>query len=294
MIQQKFYTALFLMVFLTLAFVTEAQDTVRIKASVDKDRILIGEPIRLTLEADIPEHEAISFFVLDTLSHFEFLAKEKIDTVNTPGGTRLTQIIRITSFDSGSQVIPAMVIAGKYITDSIPIEVSYTPFDPNQQYHDIKDVIDVDVEQKKHWWKYAVGFAGIILLLLLIYQLNKKKKPVAVAAPVIIDPYKDAMEQIDKLESMKLPSKQHYTVLVDIFRNYVFRKKGINSLQKTADDLVIQLAALKLNKENFDKVAQALRLSDFVKFAKFSPLPEDDAMALTAIKTTIKEIEQMP
>ncbi len=38
------------------------QDKTAVKATVDKSKILIGEPIRLQLEADIPENEAIRFF----------------------------------------------------------------------------------------------------------------------------------------------------------------------------------------------------------------------------------------
>ena len=84
-----------------------AQSKTTVKATIDRSQILIGEPIRLTLEADIPEHEAIRFFQYDSIPHFEFLNREKIDTSNTGSGTILTQVVRITSFDSGHWVIPA-------------------------------------------------------------------------------------------------------------------------------------------------------------------------------------------
>ena len=50
----------------------------------------------------------IRFFQLDSLPHFEFLNKQKIDTTNTGTGTVLSQVIRITSFDSGHWVIPSL------------------------------------------------------------------------------------------------------------------------------------------------------------------------------------------
>ena len=46
---------------------------VYVKASVDKNRILIGEPITLTLEAYVPLGQAVTWFNLDTIPHFEFL-----------------------------------------------------------------------------------------------------------------------------------------------------------------------------------------------------------------------------
>ena len=41
-----------------------AQDKTTVRATVDRSKILIGEPIQLLLEADIPEHEPIRFFQL--------------------------------------------------------------------------------------------------------------------------------------------------------------------------------------------------------------------------------------
>jgi hypothetical protein len=269
-----------------------AQSGIVVKAIADKNRILIGEPVSITLTADIPENEAISFFSIDSLPHFEFLERSKIDTVNTSSGTLLSQSIKITSFDSGHWVIPALALSEKLATDSIPVDVVFSEFDPNQDYHDIKDVIDVKVEKKKEWWWWAIGAGTFVLLAVIVYLLTKKKKPVAKPAAPPADPYEEAMTQIEKLQKNKPASKQYYSAMVDIFREYVFKKKGIRSLQETTDDLVVQLNKLGMNKDSFTKLSQALHLSDFVKFAKYNPSMEDDNELLNAIKTSIREIEQ--
>jgi hypothetical protein len=64
-------------------------------------------------------------------------------------------------------------------------------------------------------------------------------------------------------------------------------------LQATADDLVIQLKSLNLQKEQFDDLAKSLRLSDFVKFAKYVPSTDDDKNTFEIIKRSIQQIEQM-
>ncbi len=283
-------TAFFLSICLS-AF-AEAQSGITVSAKVDKNKIFIGQHIELTLKADIPENEAIRFFALDSLPHFEFLEKKKIDTSNTSGGTVLTQVIRITSFDSGRWAIPSFVLAENLATDSIPVEVGFSPFDPNQAYHDIKDVIDVKAEdEKKEWLWYAIA-GGVLLILLLYLLLRKKTKPVTQKPEQIVDPYKEAMTQLETLQRQKPESKQYYSSLTDIFRLYIFRKKGILSLQKTTDDLVLQLRSLNINKDQFDKLAQTLRLGDFVKFAKYQPAEADDVESLTDIKQAITIIEQ--
>ncbi len=122
-----------------------AQSKTTVNATVDKNRIFIGERIRLTLRADIPENEPIRFFVIDTIPHFE-LDRQRIDTSYTSEGTALKQVISITSFDSGHWVIPALSLGEKITTDTLPIDVVFSPMDSSQAYHDIKDIIE------EHCW----------------------------------------------------------------------------------------------------------------------------------------------
>jgi hypothetical protein len=292
--QMSFQRTVYVFLFLLLAHTLTAQGGITVKTTVDHNKILIGEPIQLTIEAEIPADAVIAFVRIDSIEHFEFLQKPEIDTINTRTGTTIRGKYRITSFDSGHWVIPSFSLTGNLATDTIPVDVSFSAFDPTKDYHDIKDILDVKTETKKPvWWYYAAG-GGLLLLLLLIYLL-RKKKPAKVQAPIQeIDPFQDAMKQLEKLQKEKPATKEYYSRVTDIFRLYVYRKKGIQSLQKTMDDLVIQLKSIPLQKEDFDRLAQALRLSDFVKFAKYVPAKEDDKTILELIKKAIQEIEQIP
>jgi len=293
MIKRTIYTAIIFFLITGLSGYANAQSTVSVKASVDKSSILIGEHFVLRLEANIPENEAIRFFDFDTLPHFEFLERQKIDTTNTSTGTILTQVIRMTSFDSGHWVIPRFVLDEKLFTDSIPFDVGFsTPFDPTQPYHDIKDVIDVQIKEEQQWWWYIAG-GGLLLLTLLLWLLLRKKPVKAKAIEKPVNAFEEAMTEIAKLEKNRPAAKEYYTGLVDIFRLYIARKKGISSLQKTTDDLVAQLKSIGMKNENFEALRRALQLSDFVKFAKYVPTPEDDRMSIDTIKQSIKEIEQV-
>src|SRR5213075_2871129 len=127
------------------SFISNSQDKLAVKAAVDKSQVVIGEQIHFTLEAHFPSHEPIRFFAIDTIPHFEILQRQKIDTSDNDGTIELKQSFTITSFDSGHWVIPAFELtADKPIyTDTIPMDVGFSPFDPKQDYNDIKDVIDV-------------------------------------------------------------------------------------------------------------------------------------------------------
>jgi len=293
MIKKIFYKVIPCCTFLCSVIFAVAQNKTIVKASIDRNKILIGEPIALTLEADIPENEPIRFFTIDTLPHFEFLGKQKIDTSNTSDGTVLTQVIRITSFDSGHWVIPALVLGENIETDTLPVDVGFSDFNREQDYHDIKDIIEVNPEEEKKndWLLYVIG-GGVILLIVIIYFLLRRKKPVVKAVAPVVDPYEEAMKQLEKLQHEKADQKLYHSRLVDIFRVYVSKKKGIHSLQKTTDDLVVQLKTIPVDKGRFEKLAQALRLSDFVKFAKYIPSAEEDRNVFDIIKTSVQDIEQ--
>ena len=262
-----------------------------IKASVNKNRILIGEPLELTVQVDLHPTSDLRLVQIDSIAHFEFLGKPVLDSSSYNEVIIYKAVYKITSFDSGHWVIPSFVLSPGVITDTIPVDVVFSDFDPNQDYHDIKDIIEVAPPKKKPWWWFIAG--GVLLLAsVAVYLLRKKKPAPHHAQDVMIDPYEEAMQQLGQLQKDKPEFKKYHSTLTDIFRLYVFRKKGILSLQKTTADLVLQLKELNFTKEQYDKLFQALRLSDFVKFAKYIPSNEDDNSVFEIILNTIKIIEQ--
>ncbi len=290
--RKDLYTITLVLTSCFFSFVVTAQTGTVVKATADRSRILIGEPVTIVLEADIPENEPIRFFFLDSIPHFEFLQKGKIDTTNTGEGTRLKQLIQLTSFDSGSWVVPPFVLRENIQTDSIAIEVGFTPFDPEQPYHDIKDIIPVQEEEaeKQDWW-YYLGGALVLLVILLYFLFRKKKQAPAITVKETIDPYRQAMESLAEVQRQRPDTKTYYAAIVDIFRTYIGATKSINSLQKTTDDLVLQLKAVGLPRDNFDALSKILRLSDYVKFAKYQPAAADDEQLFIVIKATIELLE---
>jgi len=287
----NFQRFIYSMLLILPAQLSMAQSGIVLKAAVDKNKILLGERIQLTIEATYPEDAPIKFLTLDSLAHFELLGIPKIDTINTAAGTSIKGVYQITSFDSGSWVIPSFSVAQGSKTDSIPVDVLFSDFDPNQDYHDIKDVIDVKITDKTNWWWYGAG--GLLLFLILLYFLLRKKKPQSISATgILVDPYEEAMKELSLLQKQMPEVKIYHTRLIDIFRLYVYQKKGILSLQKTTADLIIQLKTIGLNKELSDSLSQSLRLSDFVKFAKYTPLQQDSLNAFDVIKKAIVEIEK--
>src|SRR6478735_7096318 len=104
----NFFLRYIVSVFLLFIIAFSANGQVSVKASVDRDKILIGEPITLTLQAYAPLGEQVSWFALDTISRFEFISKGKLDTIQNVDNKKLEQSVVITSFDSGIVVLPPL------------------------------------------------------------------------------------------------------------------------------------------------------------------------------------------
>jgi hypothetical protein len=293
------YKTVSLLSFFIIALLSEAQQTTTVRAAIDKTNILIGEQLTISLQANIPENNPIRFFSVDSVPHFEILEKTRVDTVNTSTGTELKQTLRLTSFDSGQWVIPSFPLAmpdGPF-TDSFTVHVSFAPFDSAKDYNDIKNIIPAEAVKKKDFTWYYIGL-GLLLLGLIIYLLLRKrhKHPVAVVK-LPEDPYAEALKKLEALRQPSLQSeadvKMVYSTITDIFRAYLKERMGIHSLQQTTDDLVLQLRNTGIRQEQFSRLSQALRLADFVKFAKYIPAINDFEFVYSVVKETIISIEAL-
>ena len=274
-----------------------AQTGITVKATVDRNAILIGEPIELHLEADMPAANKAAWFAIDSIAHFDVIQKADLDSVVSAGTRSLRQNLRITSFDSGMQVIPpfqVMINNQTYYTDSIPVMVSFSNFDRSRDYHDIKDIIEVE-NPAVRYIVWILACFTIICTAALIWLLSRKEavnasadEPVAVAKETA---YQEAIRSLEELYKQQLTakgqSKLYYTRLNDILRIFLWHKMGIDSLEKTNEELILLLQRVPLNRDQFSQLAQVLRMSDFVKFAKYLPKDSDNEQNFKIIQSSV-------
>jgi hypothetical protein len=268
---------------------------VLVKASVDKDAILIGEPVKLLLDARMPLGSQVSWFVIDTIPSFEFLEKGKVDTIEGVDGKKIQQVITITSYDSGYRVIPPLsfkVGNTVYSTDSIGVNVSYTPYNPDSDYRDIKEIVEVP-NPSAGTIPWIIGAVTVLALAAIVWLLLTKKKkeiPIAQKTPELT-PYEEALNALDVLKQKGWPapsdSKFFYTQLNDVLRVFVMRKLKIASLEKTNDELSRALITLKPDAEQFRQMTHALQIADFVKFAKYTPGDAENEQNFNSIRSAI-------
>lgn len=272
---------------------------VKVKVSLDKQEILIGQPVHLLVEAFVPGNTPLVWPPLDSIPHFEWLEKGQLDSVIKPDEKYYRQYFTITSFDSGSQVIPRLpFVSGnkKFFSDSVKLTVNYSKFDPNQDFHDIKDIIDIPNPYAK-WVPWCVGAVTLIALVLVVWLMRKKKllQRMVVSVPaIILTPYEEAIRQLEELHRQGAGAdgqiKTYYTRLNDILRLFVLRKLGIASMAETNEELIGQIRRLPLTPQQFDELAETLRMADFVKFAKYQPGATDNEHSYEVIRQSVDHL----
>jgi len=280
-----------------------------LKTAVDKRQILIGEQLQYSVEASFPANAYnIGWFnVPDSFSHFEVVNRGKIDSIESNGILTCRQTLTLTSFDSGINTIPALAInfdplandsTIHLFTDSIPINVSFSPLDSTQTFHDIKSIIEVKDEVP--WLIWAGAAALIILLVVLVVYLVKyfkrRKKPTSVFNSKL-SPFDEAMQLLDALQKEQLlykgDVKQFHTRLIDIFKRYLSRKMQKNILNLTSSEVLLSLNDTLLSKADTFLIAGSLRMTDAVKFAKYFPPTSESESALINTKKVIEQIDNL-
>ena len=272
------------------------------KTSVDKTSILIGEHIKYNVEASFPSgaYQLNWLNIPDSIEHFEVVIRGKIDTTEVNGIINVKQQITLTSFDSGENTLPPFGInfdplSGDSIlnlfTDSLIIDVAFSPMDSSKTFHDIKTIIEVKDELPLWMW-IALG-VSVLLAALIIYYLVKhfRKKKTKPLFNTKLSPLEEAMQALQQLHQDQLLVKKQIKLfhvgISDIFKRFISRKTNTNMLNLTSSEILVFLKTT-LSANDVSLLANSLRMSDAVKFAKFLPENIESEASLQEIKKVIE------
>ncbi len=277
-----------------------------IKTSVDKSKILIGEQLHYRVSTSMPDNTyVLSWFTIpDSIGHFQVVRQNKIDSSIVNGNLNFSQDITLTSFDSGIQVIPPFVLnvnkqdsdtTFNLLTDSIPIQVAFSPMDSVKTFHDIKSIIEVKKEWS--WWLWAVLAIAVVLLIFWIRFLIKFFRKRAATPDLFhskLAAYEEAMQSLTALQQQQLLEKnevkEYHVRLSEIFKRYLSRKLKTYKMNLTSDEILIELDNYQPGKEQLFAFANCLRMSSAVKFAKYIPPQNESEKCLEQTKEMITTI----
>jgi len=221
--------------------------------------------------------------------------RSAIDTLDVDGSTTYIQNIIITSFDSGRWTLPALQLklqngnsvlaTSSYFIDVLPVDVSNL-----QQYHEMKDIILVEV--KTNWLRVIIFAALLIAMAIFIYYLTKRKKvkPVVKQPTAKLSLFEDTIAKLEALQREDLPATVFYARLDTICRNYLQEQLYLRALHLTQDELTQQLNVHLQQQDVRIAFYQLLRLINAVKFAKYTPPAAQQTESIDTAKATVQYI----
>lgn len=306
MIKHKFWTII--MAGLLISSGITAQE-VSVKATLDSVMMLIGHQSKLTLEITQPANVDIAFpLVLDTLvDKVEVLSRTDIDTtIVNDERLHLTQEFLVTSFDSGFYYIPPFEFeiqassgGGVLQTNPLVLKMFTYQIDSIGGVYNIKPVKKIKYTFKEFlpylmWW---VIISLVILSGIAAYWRFKKKKPLFTPkARPQEPPYITAFRELERIRNEKLwqsgKEKEYFTDLTDTLRGYIEGRYEVLAMEQTSDEILSDIKDI-VEKEDFKKIDEILRLADLVKFAKMKPMLDESEKCLKQVYAFVDKTKRV-
>jgi hypothetical protein len=235
------------------------------------------------------------------------------DTTDLGNGLiEMKRALIVQAFDSGVYTIPPFImVSGPDTLRSEALTLKVNPVDVSK----LQDInpISPALEFESKWYDFLpdwiTDYWGWILVALLLIAagicgyliLTKKVEVPLMPKKKPVPPYELAMQRLSVLREGNLwqngREKEYYTQLIDILRDYLQGRFGINAMEMTSSQITRVLHDNETTRMPNERMKRILEIADFVKFAKVRPLPDDNVRALTEAVNFVEEtkpVEEQP
>ena len=216
------------------------------------------------------------------------------------------QNLKLTSFDTGYVYVPEIAISYStslqdsvrhtLYTDEKELYVKTVAVDTTQDFRPIKGVIRQGITAKEvfPWAAIIIIAAGVVYLIIFLKKRSKKtekvvevkKKP---AIPAIVTARAKLAEMKDNELWNNPRTKDYYTDLTDIAREYLEGQFEIDAVEMTTDEIMKAVNELNLSNLTKSKLQDTLVTADFVKFAKANPTAEQNKQSFSDINNFVED-----
>lgn len=108
-----------------------------------------------------------------------------------------------------------------------------------------------------------------------------------------LPPDRIAIDRLNALREAQLwekgQEKEYYTRLIDILRDYLQERFGINAMEMTSSQILKALEANEETRMPHRYMQKVVEIADFVKFAKVRPMPDDNVRSFQNAMQFVEE-----
>ncbi len=294
MIFNKIKNTFFLLLFLLMPVALLYGQNPIIKASIDSVSIMVGQQTKIHLEIIKPGDKNVTFPLFhaqDTIvKGLEVVDVVKFDTTKINNNQEQINLdYLVTSFDDGLYYIPPFPIiyqADTFYSNALSLKVMTIPVDTvAKNFYDIKSVMQPKFVFADYLYILIIIWVVLVILAVILYFVvfKKKKKKMPFKKTIVLPPHIRALNALEgvKRENMWQQGryKEYYTQLTDILRIYLFERFGVNAMEMTSDEILLSVQAYHEAQSAYENLQQVLKLADLVKFAKLTPLPNENELS---------------
>lgn len=266
---------------------------------LSRDTILIGDHVEWVTKLKLPKGISAR---IDSMSGYvvpgvELIRPVTIDTVRS--NREYTDVVAravVTSFDSGSYVMPPVVIwlyKGEEVVDTlrmkeVMLEVGTIPIDTaTYQMADIRGQIDYPVTFYEVMMWVVPGLALIGVIVLAVWLVLRRKRShngqEKLSGPKD-PPHITALRELDRIGNARLwqngKEKLYYTEISETLRVYIEGRFRIKTMERTSNEILSDLAKVEMAQEEYERVSGLFSVADLVKFAKYRASVQENEEAL--------------
>ena len=260
--------------------------------SIDKDSILIGDHITLSIQADQLDSNSTWPTFNDSIGELEIVEVLKIDSSETENGWTLSQKFTITSWDSGYFKIDPFQVNGNK-SDVFYVYVNTITFtEEDTELKDIKEPIKTPVSFAEILpYLLAVLVLALVVYLIKKYLKNRETKVEEIKEVVVnIPPFQIALTELEKLNAKKLwqngSTKEYHTNVSEIVRTYIENGLHTPAMEMSKADILHRLTQRGIGTVSLDAL---LSTTDLVTFAKLIPTEIENENCMKIAFTFIQD-----
>lgn len=251
--------------------------------------ITIGRPVTIAIEVAHPPEAQVVFPRIDNQwdEVFELRGSPQVSSEEEDGRLVTTKTFEVVAFRPGEHETPPLIVtilsadnppldqsAGLLRLNVVPVlgEDDEELVDIRPQAEMTGPLLDLDDLAAPSNWHWIVGaLAAIGLAVWGLYVLLRPRQP----EPVFINPYDAAMEELERIEGLRLPAagrfKEHYTLVADVIRTYLEGEFGIPARYRPSPEIVAEVGAADIDADGAVEMRWLFVDCDIVKFTGLEP-----------------------
>jgi|GEM_PF-3912782 len=264
---------------------------------------LIGDWVPVEVKTELPPGSKINWPIFaDSTGSLELISESETDSTLKGDLMEYSRTFTLSAYDSIIVTIPEIILSYTRSGLEDPNFVKAPGFtlgfaavsvDTTAPIKDIKEI--EGYEYSWGWWWIVIWALAFVIIILAAYFINKhiRNKPVNMATMTkSLPPHVIALRRLEELEKKAYWKdnryKLHHTEISDITRVYLESRFSVNATDLTTRELKQWFERSEIASKEWIQVIQWLETGDLIKFAKYTPVADENTEPIECIRNFVK------